>query len=323
MFHFTPFETRLRRLNTYLERIMPILTPSGVILGLLLGSHVSSMKGSVNYLFALITFIGALGISSGDFFKVLRKPKAIFLAILTTNILMPLIAFLMANLFFPNQNEVITGFILITAIPTALTGYIWSNIYRGHAALSLTLILIGTILAPLLTPFTVQLLARTAIQIDTTGMMVSLLVMVVLPSIAGIAINNMTRGKVNDHIAPSLKPFAKIGLFIIIVVNTSQVAERLIANATWAYLPIALSCAALAAIGYPISHTLGKLAKLDIAQQKSVTFASSMRNISAALVLSINYFPAQTALPVIFGIVFQQTVCALMAYLLYGRKKIY
>ena len=309
-------------MNIHLDRIMPILTPSGVVLGLILGTRVSWMKGSVTYLFALITFIGALGISSGDFFKVIRKPKAIFIAIFATNMLMPLIAFFLANILFPNQNDIITGFILITAIPTALTGYIWSNIYKGHAALSLTMILIGTILAPFLTPFTIQLLAKTSVQIDTTGMMISLLMMVVLPSIVGIAINNMTRGTVNDHIAPSLKPFAKLGLFIIIVINTSQVADRLLANATWAYLPIALTSAALAALGYPISHTLGKLAKLDLDQQKSVTFASSMRNISAALVLSITFFPAQSALPVIFGIVFQQTTCALMAYLLYGRKKI-
>ncbi len=145
-----------------------------------------------------------------------------------------------------------------------------------------------------------SLLANTSVRIDTAGMMVSLLIMVVVPSVAGILINNATKGTVNDHITPCLKPFSKIGLFLIIVINTAQVSEQLLANASWAYFPIALTCAFLAVVAYPISHTLGRIAGLGIEESKSITFASSMRNISAALVLAIAYFPAETALPVIF-----------------------
>ena len=130
MFQFQSIEAGLRRLNYRLERIMPVLTPSGVILGLLLGSLISWMKPSVSYLFAFITFSGALGISSQDFFKVIRKPKAIFIFLFGTNLIMPLISWSLANLLFPNQSEVITGFVLLMAIPTALTGYIWSGIYK-------------------------------------------------------------------------------------------------------------------------------------------------------------------------------------------------
>ncbi len=301
---------------------MPILTPSGVILGLLLGSLITWMKPSVPYLFAIITFIGGLGISSNAFFGVIKKPKAILFFILGANIIMPLVAWALANLLFPGHPAIITGLILLMAIPTAITGYIWSSIYKGNGALSLSLIIVSTLLAPLLTPYTVAILAQTTVQIDTTGMMISLLLMVVIPSFAGILINNMTKGRVTAHVAPSLKPFSKIGLFFIIVINTSQVAERLIADASWIYLPIAMTCALLAVIGYPLAHYLGKLAGISLEDRKSVTFAVSMRNISSALVLAIAYFPPETALPVIFGIVFQQTVCAFMAYTLYGRKKI-
>lgn len=302
---------------------MPILTPSGVILGLLLGSLVAWMKPSVTYLFALITFIGGLGISSGDFFKVIRRPKTILIFILGANFIMPMLSWTVANLLFPHQEAIITGLILLMAIPTAVTGYIWSSIYKGSGALSLTLILISTILAPLTTPYTVRLLARTSVQINTTGMMISLLLMVVLPSMAGILINNLTKGRVNDHVAPCLRPFSKIGLFFIIVINTSQVADRLLENASWLYLPIALASALLAVSGYPISHYLGKIAGLSVEESKSITFATAMRNISAALVLAIAYFPPESALPVIFGIVFQQSTCAIMAQVLYGRKTIH
>ncbi len=320
MFHFQIIETGLRRLNHYLERSMPILTPSGVILGLILGALITWMKPAVPYLFAAITFIGGLGISSNAFVTVIKRPKAIFITLLSTVIIMPLVAWGMANLFFPNQPELITGFILLMSIPTAITGYIWSSIYHGNDALSISLIIITTCLAPIVTPLTVAVLAKTSIEIDTKGLMISMLLMVVIPSLVGILINNMSKGKVTEHIVPSLKPFSKIGLFFIIAINTSQVSERLIADANWGYVPIALSCALLAAIGYPIAHFLGKAAGLSTEEQKSVTFASALRNISSAMVLVIAYFPPQSALPVIFGIVFQQTTCAFMAYALYGRK---
>ncbi|HKL58408.1 MAG TPA: bile acid:sodium symporter family protein [Sphaerochaeta sp.] len=320
MFHFQPIETGLTRLNKILERLMPILTPTGVVLGLILGSHVSWMKPSVTWLFAFLTFSGALGISSSNFLKVVKKPKNILVFFLGTNLIMPIIAWALASLFFGSNPAVVTGYVLLLSIPTAVSGYIWSAIYRGNGALSLTLILVSTIMAPLFTPFTISFLTQSSVAIDSTSMMLSLLKMVVIPSLLGISLNSLTKGGVTVHLSPSLKPIAKIALFFIIIINTSLVSERLIADASWAYLPIALLCAFLAAIGYPIAYLLGRLAKIPYEENISITFATSMRNISAALVLSIQFFPAQTALPVIFGIVFQQTICAFMGYFLFGKN---
>ncbi|MDT4763030.1 bile acid:sodium symporter family protein [Sphaerochaeta sp. PS] len=302
---------------------MPILTPTGVIVGLLLGSRVAWMKPSVTWLFAFLTFSGALGISSSSFLQVIKKPKNLMVFFLGTNIIMPIIAWALASLLFGSSPDVVTGYVLLLSIPTAVSGYIWSAIYNGNGALSLTLILLSTLLAPILTPHTVSLLTQSSVTIQTTSMMLSLLKMVVIPSFLGVMLNTLTKGKVTVKLAPSLKPFSKIALFFVIIINISQIAERLIDNATWTYLPIALLSAVLTASGYPIAYSLGKLAKIPIAENKSITFATSMRNISAALVLSIEFFPAETALPVIFGIVFQQTVCAFMGHFLFGEKQIF
>lgn len=299
---------------------MPILTPLGVLVGLILGFRVSWMKPSVTFLFAFLTFSVALGISSSSFLRVVKKPKNILVFFLGTNIIMPVIAWMLASLFFGSNPAVVTGYVLLLSIPTAVSGYIWSAIYKGDGALSLTLILISTIFAPLVTPFTISFLTQSSVSLDSTSMMISLLKMVVLPSLLGVSLNSLSKGGVTVHLAPALKPFSKIALFIIIVINTSLVSERLLSDASWAYLPIALLCAFLAVSGYPIAYTLGRLAKIPREENISITFAISMRNISAALVLSIQFFPAQTALPVIFGIVFQQTICAFMGHFLFGQK---
>ncbi len=301
---------------------MPVLTPTGVLLGLILGTSVSPMKPSVTWLFAFLTFSGALGISTSSFLKVVKRPKNILVFFLGTNIIMPIIAWTLASLFFGSDPAVVTGYVLLLSIPTAVSGYIWSAIYKGDGALSLTLILISTTLAPLLTPFTISFLTQSSVSIDSISMMLSMLKMVVIPSLVGVSLNSLTKGGVTVHLAPALRPFSKIALFVIVIINTSLVSERLVADASWTYIPIALLCAFLAISGYPIAYTLGRLAKVSYEENISITFATSMRNISAALILSIQFFPAKTALPVIFGIVFQQTICAFMGHYLFGQKRL-
>ena len=53
----------------------------------------------------------------------------------------------------------------------------------------------------------------------------------------------------------------------------------------------------------------------------SLMYGTGMRNISAALVLAITYFKAETAIPVVFGIVFQQTLAAISGIILLPKKQ--
>ena len=297
---------------------MPVLTPLGVVVGLLLGNRIEAWGALTPYLFAALTFVGGLGISARQFTTVIKRPKALAVFVLGSIILMPLVGWLFATLAFPSNAEIRTGIILLTAIPTAITGYIWSSIYQGNEPLSLTIILIGTLLAPLTTPLIVRVLAGSTVDIDSGGMMVSLLTMVVIPTALGSFINTASRGRVNTAITPSLKPFSKLALFLIIIINTARVSEQLMANLSASYIGIALTSLVLAVSSYPLSAGLARLFRFERSEAVSLTFSISMRNISAALVLAIQYFSPTAALPVIFGIVFQQSTAALMASLMFG-----
>ena len=320
MFHFQQFETFLKRSNKILERSMPILTPTGVVIGLLLGSRISWMKPAVTWLFAFITMSGAFGINPRDFFRVISHPKPLIAFFIGSHVCMPLLAWAIASLIFRADPAVVTGFVLLFSIPTAVVGYIWSSIYHGDGALSLTLILLDTILAPFVTPFTVKFLTQTAVQIDTTGMMLSLVWMVVIPSIIGILVNYFTKGRVNDHVSPCLKPFGKVALLMVVAINVSQIADEIL-KFDLTYIPIVLLCLLLACGGFLLGKLTARFCRLNKEQAVSVTFAIGLRNISAALVLAISFFPPHSALPVIFGIVFQQTVCALTGQKLFGEKR--
>lgn len=299
---------------------MPLLTPTGVILGLVAARFFIDGKPFVTPLFAFLTLVSGMGVTVKDFGAIIRKPKPIFIFLLTTYIITPCIMTGLANLLFHGNGDVITGFVLLYAIPTAVVGCIWSSIYNGNNALSLTLIVIGTMLAPISVPLTVRVLASSHIEFDTSGMMLSLIYMVVVPSAVGILINALTKGHCMAHAVPVLKPFTKIGLLFVVIINTSQIADDLIASASVAYIPQALAAFCFTVLGFIISRTIAKLARLDHANTVSVTFASSMKNISAAMVLAIQFFPPASLIPIISGIVLQQTTTAISAHFLFGNK---
>ena len=318
MFRFYSAEQLLRKLNRGLERFMPVLTPAGVILGLLLFSWLKPLKPLVTWLFAFLTLVNGMGVSVSDFGRIIRRPKPVLVFGALSYIIIPVLAALVSRLLF--DAETALGFILLYSIPTAVAACIWAGIYNGSGALSLTILIIGTMLAPVSTPLTVRLLGGSDISIDTAGMMLSLLQMVVIPSAAGIAVNYFTKGRCCDHVAPSLKPFTKIALLMVISINTSQVAEELLNGISAEYIPPLAMALLCTLAGFAISAFASRIMKLSREEAVSVTFGAGMRNISAAMVIAIEFFPPRSVIPVISGIVFQQSAAAISAHFLFGRK---
>lgn len=288
---------------------MPLLTPTGVVCGFLLGSRISGFAPAVTFLFAFITFSGALSMNAGDFLRVIKNPKPIFAFLVSFHIIIPVAVRLLAGLAFPGEPSFVTGLVLLFAIPTAVSGYIWTSIHKGNGPLTLSIILIDTILAPFMVPFTVSALMRTTVRIDSTGMFVSLVWMVVLPSIFGILLNQSSKGKIPSLIVPVFKPLSKLFLVAVIAINSSRVSSS-VTSFEPVFLFLAFACLVLSFMGFFIGALTGKAAGLNRRDSVSTMYAVGLRNISAALVLALEFFPPRVALPVLMGILFQQTLAS-------------
>jgi tagaturonate reductase len=304
-------------LNAWFERLMPVLTPVGVILGFLLPAFFIRLRPLIPWLFGLMTLSGAVKMKAREFSLVLREPLPIALALVSSHVIMPLLALLVSTLVFREERGIVSGYVLVYSVPTAVSGFIWVSIYKGDNALALALILIATIAAPLVTPGTMSALLGTRTALDMTGIALSLVMMVVVPTAAGIGLNEISRGKAPRIIAPFLNPLAKCCLILVISANAAAVAPQvhLMDPQIWI---IAGVCILLAAAGYGLSRLIGALCRLPPEKQITVFFSTGLRNISAAATIAIEFFPQQAALPALLGIVFQQTMAALMGRLLLG-----
>lgn len=285
---------------------MAFLTPIAVTIGLILGSSISSLTFLVTILFGFVTFCGAIRLKLSDFVFVISHPQKLFLTFLSAHIISPLFLALALKLLGVSHMEEASGFLLLTAAPIAITSYVWSQILYGNGPLSLAIILIDTLLSPMVTPMTIKLLTATKVEIDVSGMMLSLFLMVVLPSIIGMMFNSfLSKEKIGKAI-PLLNIGSKLFLFIVIILNSSKLRPHLVIS--FKYFPIAIGVIALVLVTFFISYLLGKLFCKTGSDIVSVTIGGCMRNISASLVLAISFFPPEASFPVIFGIIFQQIV---------------
>lgn len=308
------------KLNKKFENIMPFITPAGVIIALLFGRLFVPLKPLVSILFGLMTFFNAMKISTDDILDAFKRPIFILAYVIASFIIMPLLAELISRTAFRTEIIVGSGYNLVRAVPTAVVGSVWATMFHGNITVSLAILLLDTLLAPLITPFMLNLFTGTVIQIDTYGMMRSLCLMVVIPFILGLIFHHFFHKKIKEYIEPITNPISKILFFSEIIINVSQVSERIVQGISWSYMLIIVSAFLLSALGFIIGHLISRAFRLSRQEDVSVTFAAALRNTNAALVLAIGFLPELAALPIIFSIVIQQTLAAAIGKFLFPEN---
>lgn len=154
------------------------------------------LKATIVPLLQIIMFGMGSQMSFRDFAGVVKMPKGVLLGLACQFTIMPIIGFAIASTFgFPP--EVAAGIILVGCSPSGLASNVMSFIAKANLALSVTLTAVATMLAPLITPSLMKLLAGQFVPVDFWGMMLSIINIVILPIVGGLMFNAVAYGKEN------------------------------------------------------------------------------------------------------------------------------
>lgn len=115
-----------------------------------------------------------------DFAGVLKMPWGVVVAVLGQFTIMPLVGFGLTRVF-DMPNEVAAGVILIGSCSSGLASNVMCYIARANLALSITATSITTLIAPIVTPMWMMVLAGTLLDISFVNMMVEISKIVVVP----------------------------------------------------------------------------------------------------------------------------------------------
>ena len=182
------------------------------------------LKATIVPLLQIIMFGMGSQMSFRDFAGVIKMPKGVLLGLACQFTIMPIIGFTIATTFgFPP--EIAAGIILVGSSPSGLASNVMSFIAKANLALSVTLTAVATMLAPLITPSLMKLLAGQFVPIDFWGMMLSIINMVILPIVAGLMFNTLAYGneKLKSKIIQGLVYFLIIAGKNLILLLSSEI----------------------------------------------------------------------------------------------------
>ena len=170
---------------------------------------------------AVIMFTLGLGLTIGDFKRVVVQPKAFTIGVIGQVILLPIIAYALI-LAFGITGDLAVGMMILSFCPGGVTSNILAKLALGDVALSVSLTGIVSLLSILTVPslvwFSVSYFMGTAApEVNVTRLALSMFVITAVPVLIGVALRHYAPG-FSLKAEPVLSKIAT-GLFIVIVIG--------------------------------------------------------------------------------------------------------
>ena len=239
---------------------------------------------------AFIMFVLGLGLTGGDFLRVIKQPRDFFVGAFSQIILLPIIAFILVKVW-PVAPELAIGVMIIAAAPGGVTSNLLTSFAKGDVALSISLTAIISLLCVITIPFivliSVGLLSDTNIAQDISlfNMSRDMFLIVTVPVILGMLLRRFASGA-----ALKCEPIAKkvsIALFVLVLLG-AIIAERenVISYFAQAGLITLLLNVVMMIVAYYVAHLLASGKE----QKKCITIECGLQNGTLAIFVATSIF---------------------------------
>ncbi|MCR4566411.1 MAG: bile acid:sodium symporter [Bacteroidales bacterium] len=233
----------------------------------------------------LLMFDLGLTLRLGDFVKVFRNPRPIFVALFGQLVLLPLLALALA-LLFKLPPVFFIGLVLIACCPGGSSSNVFSRLAGGDVALSVTLTALSSIITLLTIPFimswTTSLVGETAgISLPVGNLIGQNLLLMLLPVLLGIGLNYVWpkgAGKVDRVLAKLAFPL------LLVLITVFYVQHRVTILQNIGTLGLCVTLLILLAIG--CSALLSRLVKNNARQRRTVVIEVGMQNAAQAIAIA-------------------------------------
>ena len=221
---------------------MPFIVPCCVAAGVLFPQVFSPIRAVVPVMFAFMTFQGSLNNTVHQLLGVFKHPKDLIVILLISQVFMPTLAYFLGNLLFAGNVNLVTGILLEYSVPVAVVSFMWVGMFHGDGPLGLAVILVSTVLAPFSIPFTLQILMGHSIQIDAAKMIFDMVLMIALPALAGMMVNELTHGWGHERLSPAISPACRALLVACAISRQARSSPASIFQAKWCSPSCAVPC---------------------------------------------------------------------------------
>jgi BASS family bile acid:Na+ symporter len=271
---------------------------------------------------ALVMFGLGLSLSTQDFTRLLKHPKAVAIALALQVILLPLACYLLiVALNVPPLFAV--GLMLLAASPGGISANLFSHLFGGNVAMNISLTAINTVLSivtlPLISNWAINTFAKTGQVVPLqTGKVVEVIVIVLVPVFIGMCVRSWKPG----FAARSEKPMKIFSAVVLAVVAIGALLKE------WQALTTSFASVGPAVVAFNIvsllaGYYLSRMAGLDKPMSTAISYEIGIHNSTLAIFIALavlNNF--QLALPAaIYSVSMYVTATLFGLLVLKARKK--
>lgn len=234
----------------------------------------------------IIMFGMGLGLKKKDFGALFISPKALSIGLSCQLLLLPCVAFLLA-VSFNLPAELAIGLILVACCPGGVTSNLYTYLFKGDVALSISL----TTIATFISPFTLPIIMHFAMemfsvpghefQLPIVKTIVQMLVITLLPVSLGMLFNHY-RSHISKKLEPLTRSFSSIFLIVIVIAIIHKNSEQMIgffASSGIATFTLNVSTLLLGLL-------IAKMSGLSNKQQMSIAVEVGLQNGTLAILIA-------------------------------------
>ncbi len=257
---------------------------------------------ALNICLAIIMFGVALDIQWSHFTQLTKQKKAVATGLVAQIILLPLLTVILISVL-PISTGMALGMLLVACCPGGNVSNFFSQLARGHVALSVTLTAFSSLGAFIITPISFFLWASLfpsltteikTFEIDFSSLLINMVLILFIPLVLGMLVNAYLPALSKKISGPIrlLSMLMLTGFIIIAVINNQEGFAVYLRDVFWIVL-LHNGLALLAA--YYFSASL----KNNEAVNRTVAIETGIQNSGLALILIFNFFDGNTAMAIV------------------------
>ena len=281
----------MKKIADFISKNMPLLVVVTTIVALIFPVSFTWTTTHISTLLGVVMFGMGMTLRVEDFREIFRRPRDVLIGLAAQFTIMPLLAFGLATLF-QLPAELAAGVILVGTCPGGTASNVMTYLAKGDLALSVSMSMASTILAPIVTPLLTWILAGAWVDVSFVDMMLSILQVVVAPIILGLIVNQLFADFVKR--VEKILPLVSIVAILLILGGVVSVnAEKILQTGLLIMLVVMLHNLC----GYALGFVAAKIFGMNTAKTKAITIEVGMQNSGLATSLAMAHFSAAAAIP--------------------------
>ena len=239
---------------------------------------------------AFIMLALGLGLTGQDFLRIVKQPKDFLIGLICQLILLPIIAFILLQIF-KLPIEIALGVMIIAAAPGGVTSNVLTKFANGDVALSISLTAIISLISIISVPFIVFKSAdlfkvsEISKEISMIGISTKMFLVVTLPVLLGMLMRKLA----TNFITSKTQLIERISVMLFVIVFAAIWIEEW-KNIMGYIQQAGLITLTLNIIMMFVGYYVAKFVATGVAQRKSISLECGLQNGTLAVFVASQLF---------------------------------